>query len=503
MCRDLSGRASSSLSSRNQTPRRCRRSSKSSVCLSPNVVPVTTSTPSKTILVVDDDGDTCELLQVHFRQNGFIVHAAHDVASARSLLESHEIDLLLSDVLLGQESGLDLCTWLTENRPSTPAVMLTAFGSMETAVGAIRAGAHDFITKPVDLQILDYTVKRALDHFQLRKEIRRLRQASGPASGETGILGESDAIRRLSRLIERVADGDATVLINGESGTGKELVARALHRLSRRKNGPFVAVNCAALPPGVLESELFGHERGAFTDARRAHEGLLRKASGGTLFLDEIGEMSLDVQVKLLRALQERRVRPLGSSQEIPFDARIVCATNRDLETEVEHGRFREDFYYRINVVTLHTPPLRARDNDVLLLAQHFIQSIAERTGKPVRGLSTAVAQRLLEYDWPGNVRQIQNVIERAMALARFDQITVEDLPERIQKYRSNDLVVAGNNPETLITLDELEQRYIERVLSAVGGNKTQAARILGLDRRTLYRKLERREMREGLRRNT
>lgn len=454
--------------------------------------------PQASLLVVDDDRDACELLELHFRQDDFTVHTAHDVASARAVLEAHEIDLLLSDVQLGQESGLDLCTWLTENRPATPAVMLTAFGSMETAVGAIRAGAHDFITKPVDLQILDYTVKRALEHTQLRKEVRRLRQATGPASEDLGILGESDAIRRLTRLIERVADGDATVLINGESGTGKELVARALHRLSRRKDGPFVALNCAALPPGVLESELFGHERGAFTDARRAHEGLLREASGGTLFLDEIGEMSQDVQVKLLRALQERRVRPLGSSQEVSFDARIVCATNRDLETEVEEGRFREDFYYRINVVTMRTPPLRARDNDVLLLAQHFIESIAERTGKPVKGLSTPVAQRLLEYDWPGNVRQLQNVMERAMALARFDQITVEDLPERIQKYRSSDLVVAGNNPEMLITLDELEQRYIERVLATVAGNKTQAAKILGLDRRTLYRKLERREARSA-----
>lgn len=466
--------------------------------MSPHAVPGTTPVTHASLLVVDDDRDACELLELHFRREDFTVHTAHDVASARAVLEAHEIDLLLSDVQLGQESGLDLCTWLTENRPATPAVMLTAFGSMETAVGAIRAGAHDFITKPVDLQILDYTVKRALEHTQLRKEVRRLRQATGPTTQDTGIFGESDAIRRLTQLIERVADGDATVLINGESGTGKELVARALHRLSRRKDGPFVALNCAALPPGVLESELFGHERGAFTDARRAHEGLLREASGGTLFLDEIGEMSQDVQVKLLRALQERRVRPLGSAQEVSFDARIVCATNRDLETEVEEGRFREDFYYRINVVTMRTPPLRARDNDVLLLAQHFIRSIAERTGKPVKGLSTAVAQRLLEYDWPGNVRQLQNVMERAMALARFDQITVEDLPERIQNYRSSDLVVAGNNPEMLITLDELEQRYIERVLATVAGNKTQAAKILGLDRRTLYRKLERREARSS-----
>jgi len=293
-------------------------------------------------------------------------------------------------------------------------------------------------------------------------------------------------------LVDRLSETDATVLITGESGTGKELVARALHQHSRRAAGPFVAINCAAMPEPLLESELFGHVKGAFTDARTPRQGLFLKASGGTLFLDEIGELPIGMQPKLLRALQEKTVRPVGSDREEPYDARILAATNRDIETEVEERRFREDLFYRINVVRIQVSPLRARGNDVLLLAQHFVKRFSTESGKPVVGISTAVAGKLLGYAWPGNVRELSNCIERAVALTRFEELSVDDLPEKIRDYRATDLAVPGVDALELLPMEEVERRYILRVLAQVQGNKTLAAEALGLDRRTLYRKLER-----------
>jgi two-component system response regulator HydG len=291
-------------------------------------------------------------------------------------------------------------------------------------------------------------------------------------------------------LVGRVGDSDAVVLVTGESGTGKELVAKAIHEQSRHAQGPFVAINCAAMPEALLESELFGHVRGAFTDARTARSGLFTKASGGTLFLDEIGEMPLGVQAKLLRALQERTVRPVGGDTEHPYTARIVTATNRDLESEVRARRFREDLFYRINVVRLAVPPLRARGDDVLLLAQYFTSLHAARCGKSVNGLSAAVAQKLRAYDWPGNVRELQNCIERAITFARYDTLLVDDLPDHIRDHRSTDLTISGIDAVDRLTLEEVERRYILRVLKQTNGSKKRAADLLGLDRRTLYRKL-------------
>jgi two-component system response regulator AtoC len=306
------------------------------------------------------------------------------------------------------------------------------------------------------------------------------------------IVGDSPAMRRVFEMVDRVADSVSSVLLTGESGTGKELVARALHRRSRRADGPFVAINCAAVPATLLESELFGHMRGAFTDARAAHTGLFVQASGGTLFLDEIGELPLDLQPKILRALQDRMVRPLGGSTEVPFDARLVTATNRDLETAIEEKRFRDDLYYRINVIAVDLPPLRARGNDVLLLAQHFLERFAEASAKAVNSIAAAAAERLLAYTWPGNVRELENCIERAVALAQYHEVVVEDLPEKIRDYRGSHVIVASNDPSELVTMEEVERRYIQRVLESVSGNKTSAARILGFDRTTLYRKLQR-----------
>jgi two-component system response regulator HydG len=282
------------------------------------------------------------------------------------------------------------------------------------------------------------------------------------------------------------------VLITGETGTGKEVVARALHRRGRRRERPFVAVNCAAMPEPLLESELFGHARGAFTDARTARTGLFVQAHGGTLFLDEIADLPLGLQPKLLRALQERTVRPVGADAVVPFDVRLVTATNRDLESAVEERRFREDLYFRINVIHIELPPLRARGSDVLLLAQHYVDHYAARSGKRVTGLSPAAAERLLTYAWPGNVRELQNCVERAVALTQYERIAVDDLPEKIRSYRRSHVLVASDDPSELVPMEEVERRYVLRVIEAVGGNKTLAARILGFDRKTLYRKLER-----------
>ena len=447
------------------------------------------------ILVIDDDRSMCELIQDSLQRNGWYVAWRTQGDEGLELLREESFDVVITDVNLENMSGLDLCRNLTENRPNTPVIVITAFGNMSSAIAAIRAGAYDFINKPIDMAQLAHVIDRAVQHRHLREEVKRLRQvASASNSGMGGLGGESRAMLKVYDLIRRVASTDTTVLLSGESGTGKELVARALHTESARAAQPFVAINCAAVPGSLLESELFGHVKGAFTDAKATRKGMFEQASGGTLLLDEIGEMPLEMQPKLLRVLQERQVRPVGGNVVVPVDARIIAATNRDLESEVEEQRFREDLYYRLNVVQIHVPPLRARGNDVLLLAQHFVRKFAERMGKGVTGISSEAAKKLVEYDWPGNVRQLENSMERAVTLTRFEQLTVEDLPERISRYESSRMTIADVDSEHMLTLDQLEKRYIERVLKAAQGNKTQAAKLLGVDRRTLYRKLERYE---------
>jgi len=444
------------------------------------------------ILVVDDEQETCDLLEMSLGRHGFKVTASTNAQRALDLVVEQDFDVVLTDLQMPEMSGLDLCERVLGTRPDMPVVVITGQGSLETAIGAIRVGAYDFITKPVDPKLLFLSVSRAIQHRRLSDEVKRLRQAVDGETEEQRIVGQSGAMRRVYELISRVGESDASVLIHGETGTGKELIARGIHNRSRRKSGPFVAINCAAVPHSLLESELFGHARGAFTDAKAQRTGLFVQASGGTLFLDEIGELPIDVQPKLLRALQERKVRPVGSNAEIPFDARIVAASNRNLEDEVYEKRFREDLFYRINVVKIDVPPLRERGGDVLHLSQHFLKSFAERNAKSSLELSTTAAEKLMAYNWPGNVRELENCMEHAVALARFDQVTVEDLPEKIRAYRAERFVVAANDPTEIVTMDELERRYILRVLSLVGGNKSRAAQVLGFDRRTLYRKLER-----------
>jgi DNA-binding NtrC family response regulator len=443
------------------------------------------------ILVVDDDRETCELLKEVLEHEGFKVTALTSATAALALVVDEDFDAVLTDLGMAEMDGITLCQRILDARPDLPVLVGTGQGSMETAIAAMRVGAYDFVTKPFDPKLLALSVGRGVQHHRLRSELKRLRQNIASLA-TPGFIGRSIAIRRVSELVARVADSDASVLIQGETGTGKELVARLIHSNGKRRSGPFVAINCAAVPHALIESELFGHARGAFTDARNERTGLFLEANGGTLFLDEVGELPLETQPKLLRALQERKVRPVGSNSEQRFDVRIVAATNRDLEYEVFEKRFREDLYYRINVVTIELPPLRNRGGDVLEIAQYLLSRFAERAGKPPLVLSAGAAEKLVAYAWPGNVRELENCLERGIALARFDQLTAEDLPEKIRNYRAEKFLVAADDPTQVVTLESLEKSYILRVLSLVGGNKSQAAQMLGVDRRTLYRKLAR-----------
>lgn len=448
---------------------------------------------SESILVVDDDTDFChELARTLERRGAYAVTTTTDPEEAARLVEAEVFDLVITDLRMGQQSGADLCRRVAATRPDIPVIVATGFGSLEAAVETMRAGAFDFLTKPFSPAQIELAVKRALSKRALVREVNHLRSVVSATTADGPILGRSAAMLAVLELVSRVAPTTATVLITGESGTGKELVARALHEGSARAKEAFVAINCAAIPEQLLESELFGHVKGAFTDAKTTKRGLLFEASAGTLFLDEIGEMPLPMQAKLLRALEERRARPVGATQEVAFDARIVTATNRDLETRVAERLFREDLYFRINVVHVELPPLRSRGDDVLLLARSFVAKMSERHGKGASRLADETARRLLAYPWPGNVRELQNAIERAVAVAKTDELLESDLPSRIREHRTTDVLVSASDPKELCTLEEVERRYIATVMSAVQGSKTEAARILGLDRSTLYRKLDR-----------
>lgn len=443
-----------------------------------------------TVFVIDDEREMVDLIALGLRKRGLATVPFTSGADALAAIPGADVDVIVTDLNMRGLNGLELCQRVAADRPDIPVLMLTAFGSFETAVGAIRAGAYDFVTKPFEIEALAIAVRRAAEHRALRGEVKRLREVVASSRGYGELVGASPAMQRVYQLIDQVGATEATVLLTGESGTGKELVARQIHQRSRRAAGPFVALNCAAVPEALLESELFGHARGAFTDAKHDRAGLFQQASGGSLFLDEIGELALGLQPKLLRALQERKLRPVGGEAEVPIDVRVIAATNRDLEEMVEDKRFREDLYYRINVIHVPLPPLRARGGDVLLLAQHLLRRYAAVLDKNVVGISAAAAARMTSYEWPGNVRELGNCIERAVALARFEEIQVDDLPEKLQAPSPRrDPLTEGARPE-LLTLEEVERRHVLRVLEACGGNRTEAARHLELDRKTLYRKL-------------
>jgi two-component system, NtrC family, response regulator AtoC len=436
------------------------------------------------VLVVEDDEETRLALSDALEDLGHQVKSEPCAESALTALEHDDVDAVLTDVRMPGMGGIELCRRLSGDRPNVPVVVMTAYGDVDSAVGALRAGAFDFITKPFSVDGVAEVLDNALDRGRSRPPVQRLTPAAIADDSFHGLVGASAVMRTLHQMIGRAAATDSTVLITGESGTGKELVARAIHRASERRAGPFVAVSCAAVPHEILEAELFGHEKGAFTGAVQARIGLFEQASGGTLFLDEIGDMPVDLQPKLLRVLQERRVRPLGASREVLLDTRIVAATNRDLDQAVRGGQFREDLHFRIKVLGIHLPPLRERERDVLELARHFLPHGEQKS----LTLSPEAEQCLVGYDWPGNVRELENAMNAAAALALGPQIGPDELPTTVRTHRSA-VAPAAERPTTL---EEVERRHIEIVLKAVGWNKARAARKLGIDRATLYRKLSR-----------
>jgi DNA-binding NtrC family response regulator len=443
------------------------------------------------LLIVDDDRAMREMLASLFKERGLSVDDAASADAALALAAEHDFDAVLSDVRMPGLSGVELVGQLRRLRAGTPVVLMTAFGSIDSAVEAMRSGAFDYLTKPFEPDAVILAVERALAHRALALENEQLRRAVERSGSLGELIGKSPAMHEIFSLIRRISHTRSSVLITGESGTGKEVVARAIHFHGDRSEKPFVPINCTAIPEGLLESELFGHVRGAFTGAHTSKRGLFEKADGGTLFLDEVGDMGLGLQGKLLRVLQDREIRAVGGTQSVRVDVRIIAATNRDLEAEIAAGRFREDLFYRLNVIPIHIPPLRERPEDIPVLVEGFLRRHDE--GRR-RFFSPEAMERLGAHPWRGNARELENVIERALALSDAETLGPEDVPlpgvPARQAPSGEDFLAAAANHG--MTLHELGERYTEQVLRATGGNKVKAARILGIDRKTLYRRAER-----------
>jgi DNA-binding NtrC family response regulator len=445
------------------------------------------------ILLVEDDRGHRELLHDELTDAGYRVVAVTDAAEALAAFRETTFAAVVSDLRLPGKDGFHVLECARAQVPVPGFVMLTGFGTIDQAVSALKAGADEFLTKPIDLEHLRLTLQRVLQSRRLRVEVQEYREILGE-KGFHGMLGKCPAMLKLFDLVRRVAESDGSVLITGESGTGKELVARALHRESPRKDGPFVAINCAGIPETLLESELFGHAAGSFTGARGARKGLFQEAHGGTLFLDEIGEMPVSMQTKLLRVLQDGKVRPVGANEEVDSDVRVLAATHRDLAEEMGEGRFRQDLFFRLETFRLHVPPVRERGEDIPALLEFFLRRYGLVRGHAPPRFEPAAMRRLLDYRFPGNVRELESLVERAATLARDDWIRVTDLPERVRAQRdpadSTGLKTSQQRDEDWQTLAEVEARYLRQVLDFTGGNKQRAARILGIGRRTLYRRL-------------
>jgi two-component system, NtrC family, response regulator HydG len=433
------------------------------------------------VLIVDNDPEMLATLRRHLEGEGLAVAAAPGGREALAAIDGARYDVILTDLIMDDAGGLQVLAAAQARAPATRVLLMTAFGSLETAIEAMRQGAYDYLTKPFKLAEVTHAVRRAIDDQRLREENARLRAEVERQFGFERVIGKSRAMQAVLEQVRAVADSDASVLLLGESGTGKELVARALHWSSGRRAEPFVPVNCAAVPEGLLESELFGHEKGAFTGADRKRAGLFAAAHGGTLFLDEVGDLALATQAKLLRAIQDKAVRPVGGSEDIQLDLRLVTATNRDLAAQVQDGRFREDLYYRLAVIPLRLPALRERPEDTPLLAEHFLQDAAGRLGKRLAGFTPEALAWMREHRWPGNVRELENVVERAAVLAAGPTVSLADL--------RTEFAVAPAAASLRPTLEELEREYIRRVLDEVHGDKQAAAKILGVSVRTLQRK--------------
>jgi two-component system, NtrC family, response regulator AtoC len=442
------------------------------------------------VLVVDDDSSLRRVMKMQLEEAGYEVSLAADGDDAWKMLREVEPQLIITDLKM-PTTGLELLGRIAKEGMQTTVIVVTAFGTIETAVEAMKMGAYDYVTKPIDFEALVLIVHRALERQNLIEEVRTLRSALDQRYGFSGIVGHSKGFLRVLDQAARVSQRTTTVLIQGETGTGKELVARAIHHNSRRSNRPFVAVNCGAIPRDLVESELFGYMRGAFTGALSNKAGRFEAADGGTIFLDEVGELPLDAQVKLLRVLQEGEVNKLGANTPVKVDVRVIAATHRDLSAMVEDQTFREDLYYRLAVVPLTVPPLRERREDIPELIETLFQRAKERHGLLEVRMASAVHQRLISYRWPGNVRQLENVLERLLVLSSGDLITVEDLPEELVPVSPSTAILWPNLPEDGISLEAIERELISRALEKFDGNQTQAARYLDISRRTLIYRME------------
>jgi two-component system response regulator HydG len=448
------------------------------------------------ILVVDDDAGHLLTVKTIVKSWGHHVVTADDGSTAVARAKNEPVDLIVMDVRMVEMNGLEALKKIKAYNPAIPIIIITAYSSVDTAVEALKSGAYDYLTKPLDFDLLKLTIERAREHAGLKHENRQLKAKLAEGLSRDNIIGKSPSMQRLLETMAMVAPSDATVLITGDSGTGKELIARSIHMSSPRSHADLVIVNCAAISETLLESELFGHEKGAFTGADRQRSGRFKQADGGTIFLDEIGETSPAMQAKLLRVIQEREIQPVGSSRVEKVDVRIVAATNRDLSEEVEKGNFREDLFYRINVVTLQIPPLRKRMEDIPLLADAFVRRYAEKNRKVVKGFTPLAMNYLLNHDWPGNVRELENAVERAVILMTGDHITENQLPINITgKDLSSDTAMLGEGVQNIPAdqpLEEIEKRAIIATLKSTGGNKSETARRLGINRKTLHNKLKR-----------
>jgi len=448
------------------------------------------------ILVVDDEASHRTMLNAVLTSEGYQISEADDGKAAIEAAEGEFYDLILMDVRMTELDGIEAMQEIKKISPAIPMIIMTAYGSVETAVDALKSGAYDYLTKPLDIEELKILIHKALDHYRLREENIVLRERLADRFDFSRIIGKSKAMKDLFETLAMVAPSDATVLLYGESGTGKEIVANALHENSPRARRPFIKVSCAALPETLLESELFGHERGAFTGAIGRKEGRFQLANGGTIFLDEVSEMSPTTQVKLLRVLQEREFEPLGSTKTIRVDIRIIAATNKNLEEEVKEGNFREDLFYRLNVVPIELPPLRKRKEDVPLLAKHFLNIYSEKAQTPIKGFLPKTMDLMIRYDWPGSIRELENAIERAVLLCHGEYIAPQDLPHAVQGAEGEALPTVA--VPSGMTLKEVEREVIVQTLEDTDGNRTQTARILGISRKTLQNKLKEYGIREG-----
>jgi DNA-binding NtrC family response regulator len=452
------------------------------------------------ILIIDDEKSLLDLLSVVLKKEGYRVKTCLAPSKVFDILQNEELDLLICDIKLPQISGMEILKYVRENRPEIPVIMITAYGSLKQAVEALKAGAIDYILKPFDVEELKIIIAQELEKRRLKEENILLKRNLQEKYSFENMIGKSKAMQEVYALIEKSAGTDSTVLINGESGTGKEMAARALHLLSRRGDNPFVSINCAALPENLLESELFGHARGSFTGAIADKKGMFEVATRGTLFLDEVGETSPWTQVKLLRALQERKIRRVGGTEEIPVDVRIIAATNLDLKQRIEEGKFREELYYRLNVIAFEMPPLRKRTEDVPLLVNHFLQKYCQQMGKKMKRVAPEVINYFELYAWPGNVRELENVIERVVAIEDRETVTGASLPREIvfPPRKETRQVLIPPNFNLFTHLDDVSKRYISEARMLAGGNLRKTASLLGLSYRSLRHLIEKHGLREA-----